>query len=132
MKFDKFLKSKHACKDALAWIGERTEERAWHECECGNWLLWYASVIGIDRKLVVLAACTCAETALKHVAPGELRPQAAIDAARRWCEGRATIAEVRAAADASYSAAADREAHRSNARREGRGHRHLGFVRASD
>ena len=56
---------------------------------------------GVDRRLVVLAACDCAETALRYVPPGEDRPRRAIETARAWARGQATLAQVRAASSAA-------------------------------
>jgi hypothetical protein len=60
----------------------------------------------VDRKLVVLAACDCAEQALRFVPDGENRPRAAIETARKWAVGLATIDEVRAASSAASAASA--------------------------
>jgi len=61
-----------------------------------------------DRKTLVLAACLCAETALKFWEkkhPTDNRPHIAIETARRWARGEATLDEVKAAADAADAAA---------------------------
>ena len=97
--------AKHGpCNEAVAWIGKRTPKQAWEQCPRGDWLLWIAARVGVDRKLIVRAACDCARTALKYVPRGEDRPRIAIETAERWCDGTATIGEVRAAADAAYAA----------------------------
>jgi hypothetical protein len=57
----------------------------------------------VDRKVIVSAACDCAELALVHVSADEDRPRIAIETARRWVRGEATLKEVRAAAAASTS-----------------------------
>jgi hypothetical protein len=77
------------------------------KCERGDWLLWLAGKIGIDRKVLVLAACDCAERALKYVEKGEDRPRVAIATARKWANGDEgiTIEDVRDAADAADAAA---------------------------
>ena len=93
-----------ACLEAREWAGERTPEQAWHDCERGDWLLWLAARLDIDRKPLVLAACACARLALPYVPAGEQRPLAAIETAERWTRGEATIEQVRAAADAAYAA----------------------------
>ena len=63
-----------------------------------------------SRQDVVLAACDCAEPALRYVRVGEDRPRKAIETARAWARGEATIEEVRetrrAASDAASAAAA--------------------------
>jgi hypothetical protein len=68
-------------------------------------MLWICAKAGVDRKLVVFAACQCARLALKHVPKGEERPLKAIKTAEKWCKGKASIEEVRAAYAAAYAAA---------------------------
>jgi len=96
------------CEDAAVWVMDRegSAYAAWRACERGDWLLWIAARLGVDRRLVVRAACACARTALVHVPEGEHRPLRAIETAEAWCDGRATIAEVRAAYAAASRAAA--------------------------
>ena len=96
-----------ACRDAVEWVGTRPIEQAWAECERGDWMLWLSGKIDIDRKLIVLAACACAEPALAFVPAGEDRPRRAIEVARAWCADAATLDDVRAAAYAYAAADAD-------------------------
>ena len=98
------LEKFEACHAATAWVGEKDLVTAWAGCPRGDWLLWFAAKAGVDRKLLVRAACACARTALKFVPDGELRPLQAIEAAESWCRGEATIEEVQAAAYAAYAA----------------------------
>jgi len=93
-----------ACRDAVEWVGTRPIEQAWAECERGDWMLWLSGKINIDRKLIVLAACACAEPALAFVPAGEDRPRRAIEVARAWCADAATLDDVRAAAAAAAAA----------------------------
>ena len=102
MKFSDRLKEMSACGDAVKWVGKRGPKKAYTECNRPDWLLWYATKRGVDKKLLVLAACDCAETALQFVPDDEDRPRKAIETARAWCKGRATISECR---DAAYAAA---------------------------
>jgi len=104
-----------ACSDAVEWVGTRTIEQAWAECERGDWMLWLAGRIDIDRKLLVSAACACAEPALAFVRAGEDRPRLAIEVARAWCVGTATLDDVRAAAYAAYAYAASSAADAASA-----------------
>jgi multidrug resistance efflux pump len=103
-----------ACSEAVKWAGRKTHKEAWETCKRGDWLLWIASKLDIDRKKLVPAACACARTALKYVPVGEDRPRIAIETAEAWTRGEATIEQVRtatlaanAAANAAASAAAD-------------------------
>ena len=94
-----------ACPEAVEWAGRKTHKKAWETCKRGEWLLWIAGRLGVDRKLLVLAACACARTALKYVPDGEDRPRIAIETAEAWTRGEATIDQVRSAAYASALAA---------------------------
>jgi hypothetical protein len=96
------LEKYNACRDACIWAaGRAVAEDSWLACERGDWLLWIAARLGVDRRLVVLAACDCARLALPRIPDGEHRPRLAIEAAERWARGEATIEEVRAAASAA-------------------------------
>ncbi len=106
MKFSDKLRDMNACPEAVEWVGRRGIKTAWRDCKRGDWMLWLAEQLNIDRKLLVLAACDCAETALQYVPDGEDRPAKAIQAARNWCNGTASLQEVLDAADAAAAAAA--------------------------
>jgi len=95
-----------ACSEAVKWAGRKTHKQAWETCKRGNWLLWIAGKLGVDRKTLVLAACACARTSLKYVPEGEDRPRIAIETAEAWTRGEATIEQVRAAAHAASAALA--------------------------
>jgi hypothetical protein len=102
------LRRNYACSEASAFqasVAELTPSAQWRACRRGGWLLWYCARVGVDHKLLVRAACACARLALRYVPAGEPRPLAAIETAERWCDGAATLAEVRAAAHAAYAAA---------------------------
>jgi hypothetical protein len=62
MKFQDSLKALNACRKAVDWVGERTARQAWDECERGDWMLWYATKLKADRKLIVRAATAYAAT----------------------------------------------------------------------
>jgi len=95
-----------ACREGREWAAGKTPEQAWAECPRGDWLLWLAGLLGIDRKVLVHATCACARLALPHVPTGELRPLKSIEAAERWARGEATNEDVRAAAEAAAADAA--------------------------
>jgi len=100
----------HACESAMNWLEEnknKTIEELYASCDRGDWLLWLFAKLEIDRKVLVLAACDCAEIVLKYIPEGEDRPRIAIETARKWCRGEATLEEVKFAACAAYDAAYD-------------------------
>ena len=111
-EFEALLNELGACSSAIGWAHGKTLHVVWETCDRGDWLLWLAGKMADKkgwptRKQVVLAACACAETALKYVPKGEDRPKKAIQTARAWARGKATLEEVRAAAyAAAYAAAA--------------------------
>lgn len=111
LEFKKLLTSLGACEDATEWAKGKDLKTVWETCERGDWLLWLIGNM-MDkpnwptRQQLVLAACACAETSLKYVPEGELRPKEAIDAARRWANGQSSIEEVQTAVEASRAARA--------------------------
>ena len=108
MKLSDKLNNMNACSEAVDWIGRRGSMTAWRDCKRADWMLWAANNLGIDRKLLVLAACDCAETALKYVPEDEDRPVKCIQITRNWCNGTASMDDVRTARhDAAAAIAAD-------------------------
>ena len=105
MSLRKKLAELDACSPARDWVGDKTLAEAWQTCQRGDWLLWLAAKANIDRRLLVLAACDCAEPALVYVPAGEDRPRIAIETARAWANGEATLEAVSAAAFAAADAA---------------------------
>lgn len=98
-----------ACSEARHADDGKSLRQVWNSCDRGGWLLWLADKLDIDRKLIVLAACDCARTALKFVPADESRPLRAIETAEAWCRGEAAIEQVNAAyaaANAAYAAIA--------------------------
>ena len=63
--------------------------------ERGDWLLWYAARIGIDKKLIVSAACECARLNFGHLPEKENRPIKIIEAVEQWVQGQTDIQEIR-------------------------------------
>ena len=107
------------CADALEWARDYTSPaKAWSECEHGDWMLWLLGQLsGVPesdaRKLLVLAACDCADLAMPHAKTPVVAK--CIKTARRWAKGKATIEQLRearndAAADAAYAAYAAADA----------------------
>ena len=99
------LRRLRACIEATQWAESQPDaETAWRRCPRGDWLLWVAARLDIDRKRLVRAACACARTALSHVPAGEERPRIAIETAEAWARGEATLDDVRRAVQAASAA----------------------------
>ena len=101
------LRKMDACAPAVKWARQYPDAKsALESCERPDWMFWLARERGVDRRIIVRAACACARTALQFVQAGEDRPRLALEAAERWTRGEATIEEVRAARRAAYADAA--------------------------
>jgi len=101
-----------ACDQALVWCetqrGVRLD-RVWRKCDRADWLLWIAASVGVDRRLVVRAACACAREVLpawEAYRPGDARPRVAIETAEAWTRGEATLSQAQVAASAASAASA--------------------------
>ena len=101
-----------ACDAGIEYLEQSGHDLAtfWRTTDKPQWMLWLIGrQIGIDEwptpQEFVLATCACVEPVLKYVPAGDDRPRNAIETARRWCRGEATLEEVRKAADAAYYAA---------------------------
>lgn len=77
--------------------------RMWSSSTNGEALLSLANHAS-ERKGITAAACACARLVLPIVSDGELRPARALDTAEAWCDGKATLEAVRAAANESFQA----------------------------
>ena len=99
------LEKLDACEEAIEWAGDKSPKKVWDTCERGDWMLWLACRLDVDRKLLVKAACACARQALVRVPAGEKRPRIAIETAEQWTEDMATLREVSRATVAAYTAA---------------------------
>ena len=109
-QLESLLEELGACSGAREWQRGKSLAVAWNTCERGDHLLWFAMRMAgrkgwPTRKQVILAACDCAELALAVAPKNEKAPANAISTVRRWARGKATLREVRAAADACANAA---------------------------
>ena len=92
-----------ACGLAIDWAGDKTIEEIWATCHRGDWMLWLARKLDIDKRVVTLAKGHCANT-VRHLMKDE-RSIDAVDMAIKYGEGNATDTELAAAYSAAYAAA---------------------------
>jgi hypothetical protein len=100
----------NACEDATSWVRKQELETAqaiWDACESPSWMIWYAARCGIEHKTLVRLAAAFARSVLFLAPENEQRPRVCVETVEAWCEGRATIENVRVAADAATDAATD-------------------------
>ena len=114
MTLARSLRAIRACGETIAWAKDyKTLGAAWKVCERGDWMLWLCGQMEgtkgwPTRQQIVLVCCDCAELSLpiyEKKCPGDERPRTAIETARKWAKGDASIEDVRSdAADAAYAA----------------------------
>lgn len=84
----------------------RDLDRAFAECRRGDWLVRIAMALGVDRKVIVLAAADAAALALRRTRhAGDLRPVRAVEAALAWARGEGGPADAWAAGFSASQAA---------------------------
>jgi hypothetical protein len=114
-EFLKLIVKNGACKDSIPWVESQeveTFQEGWEICERADYMLWLLAKMSDkpgwpSKNEVILACCDCAETALKFIPEGEERPKKAIETTRLYIKNKASIQDVRIAADAAYAYAAD-------------------------
>ena len=104
MNYSDLLKSLGACNEAVEARKGWTVERAMEAAERGDWILWLAENLELDRRKLTLAKARCAKT-VRHLMTDE-RSRQAIEVAERYGLGEATDEELSAAYAAAYAAAA--------------------------
>jgi hypothetical protein len=102
----KLLTHLNACPEGMSATKGQSLRVVWNTCSRGDWLLWLAARLEIDRKTLVGACADVAETALRFVPNTEPRPAACISAIRKWLRDEITDSELRAAAWAADAARA--------------------------
>ena len=92
-----------ACKEAVLFSAKfKTPKEAWENCPRGDWMLWIASRLNVDKRLLTLAKGRCAETVL-HLMRDQ-RSKDAVRAAIDFWEGRIDDEQLKIA-DAYVAAA---------------------------
>jgi hypothetical protein len=90
------LSSLNACSESIEFARQFPDlETSWPESRRGDWLIWFAQARGVDVKTITHAACACARLALPYTQNPLVL--ACIETTERWVEGKATLAEVKAA-----------------------------------
>jgi len=92
------------CKEAIEFRSKFDSfEEAWQACPRGDWMLWLALRLYVDKRLSTLVKGRCAETII-HLMKDE-RSKNAVKAAILYGEGKVTDEELRYAAYAAADAA---------------------------
>jgi delta 1-pyrroline-5-carboxylate dehydrogenase len=105
MEFAEYLQKTGACREALAWVGEKDFETAWQECHRGDWMLWFVQKAELcDLRTLTLMKARCAELVRLHMR--DERSIAALDAAFAYAEGKMEEGELAEYAVNAFTAAA--------------------------
>jgi hypothetical protein len=81
-----------ACPDAIKWVGHKTIRDAWETCHRGDWMLWIASRLGVDRRKLYLCNAEIAYQTI--VLMGDKRSANAIRVAYLYGLGMISIKEL--------------------------------------
>ena len=100
------LERLNACRDAVKYVRtQKSAVDAWNNCPRGDWMLWIASRLKVDKRLLTLAKGHCAKTVL-HLMQDQ-RSIDAVNAAIDYGNGLIDNNQLAAAyADAAAAAAA--------------------------
>ena len=92
------------CQEALDFRKQfKTFEEAWKVCSRGDWMLWIAKKVGVNKRELTLAKGYCANTVI-HLMKDK-RSRDAVKAAIKY--GKGLIEDVELDDAAAYAAAAD-------------------------
>lgn len=93
-----WLHKNNACSQSVMWVNMnniQSLEEAWNACNRGDWLLWLAQKLGINRRKLAMCGALCAHTAVQYME--DARSREAIRVAFLWSQMKATDKEVVAA-----------------------------------
>lgn len=83
--FQELLEELDACGVARDWTAAKTIEEVVAECHRGDWLLWLASKVNVDKRKFTLAKAHCANI-VRHLMKDE-RSLNAVDIAMAYGQG---------------------------------------------
>ena len=104
-----------ACAEAREWVGDRTLEQAWAECERPDWMLWIHArsksadghaYAALAKKWEAAAAARAAEADAAWARAARARAARAAEADAAWADAAWADAAWAAAARAAEAAAA--------------------------
>lgn len=90
------------CKESIEFRKQFPDfKSAWENCPRGDWMLWIAQKLDVDKLKLITAKALCANT-IRHLMKDE-RSIKAVDVAILFGQGKATIKELKDAADNAYT-----------------------------
>ena len=99
------LKRLYACKESIEFASNYDSLiEAWNNCPRGDWMLWLASKLNVDKRKLFLAKGKCAETVI-HLMKDE-RSRKAVQGSIDYGNGIINEDELRIIASAASASAA--------------------------
>ncbi len=99
-----FLKTNRACEPGLKWAETQSDlYELWNNCHRGDWMLWLADRLQVDKRKQVLCAALCAHTVVHLMT--DRRSREAVRIAFLYGRGKATNEQLREAREAAANAA---------------------------
>lgn len=89
--------------EASVWSAQREWVEAWEGCSDARWMLHEVAAVGLDRRLLALAACACAATSLRFARGDGGRTARLIEVTEAWARGAAEADEVLRLSDAALA-----------------------------
>ncbi len=125
--FKDYLIQMRACREAIAWVGDKSSSEAWSQCENPDWMFWllrlrqHVRKDGWPTKEVFIQLAIDFARSVLHLVSEEDRALKAIEAAEKWLadpseENRLAAARAADAAVAHAAAPAVAYAARAAAR----------------
>lgn len=93
MKTTNEIEKYNPCKEAIFFRNKyKTFKEAWDNCNRGDWMLWIAYQVVVDKRILTYAKALCAETVI-HLMKDK-RSINAIKVAKLYGKGKATKQEL--------------------------------------
>jgi hypothetical protein len=94
-----------ACSEEMEWLGDRTFDQYWAECERADWMMWELSHRIDKRRLVGLAGKLAAT--VSHLYKKDSVVKDCIQATQDYSKGRISEEELKLHSDAASAASTD-------------------------
>jgi hypothetical protein len=105
------LSKVNACRESLVWAMDEADahypEGAWYSCLRGDWMLWIAEKIRMDRKKIFLVKAIYAHSIIQHM--DDQRSRDAVRAVLLYGLGKITRMQLKEAHDQAEDVVQERD-----------------------
>lgn len=89
------------CRDAIEWASQQDQHdlrKAWSTCPRGDWMLWIAARLRVQREVITLAGVKCARAVIHRTHQDHrIVCETALGVAEKYALGEATLVDCLAA-----------------------------------